>query len=351
MRKFRNLYIALALVSVLWCFKSGYFNKSQFSRNNAVSKYVWCMGFAHDCDITFSGRKKSLDRYMHPGKIKAGDIVWVEPQALVKFYQEYLDKIQNPFILVLTHGDESFPSCFEKKIDVERLITDSRIMHIFAQNCDYKGRSSKVSHLPIGIDFHTMQNNKDGAFGESQTSAKDQEKKLEKIIAGLKPTYMRKKRAYVDFQLNDTMRVCNQMQLVFHEDRETIFKKIMPSGVIDVNPTRIPRSELWKKKGEYAFSICPPGNGYDTHRAWEDLILGCIVIVKSSPLNPLYEGLPVVIVNDWSEVSEENFTKWLEMYGDAFTNPQYRERLSHKYWMSRIEQKRWQDLPASSSKM
>lgn len=351
MRKFRNLYIVLGLISVLWCFKSGFFEKLSFSRDNTSSKYVWCMGFAHDCDITFSGKKKSLHKYLQPEKIKAGDTVWVEPQSLPKFYEEYLDKIQNPFVLILTHGDESFPSHFEKKIDVERLIADSRIMHIFAQNCDYKGSSSKVSHLPIGIDFHTMENRKEGAFGEKQTSAKAQEKKLEAILAGLKPTHLRKKRAYVDFQLNNTMRVYNQMHLVFHEDRETIFKKIMPSGVIDVNPKKIPRSELWKKKGEYAFSICPPGNGYDTHRAWEDLTLGCIVIVKSSPLNPLYEGLPVVIVNDWSEVSEENFTKWLQMYGDAFTNPQYREKLSHRYWMNKIEQKKLESLPPASTKM
>ncbi|MCX6990379.1 MAG: hypothetical protein NTX49_04865 [Chlamydiae bacterium] len=348
MKIFKRLYVAIGILSLLVFFKLGYFDKFHRSKSNPTSKYVWCMGFAHNCDITFSGKKKSLHRYMRPERIKTGDLVWVESQSLPKFYAEYLDKIQNPFILVLTHGDESFPSHFEKKIDVNRLIEDSRIIHIFAQNCDYKGSSSKVSHLPIGLDLHTMENNEEGAFGENQTSAKEQEQKLEKILANLKPTYLRIKRAYVDFQLNDTMRVHNQMNLVFHEDRETIFKKIMSSGVIDVNSGRIPRSELWKKKGEYAFSICPPGNGYDTHRAWEDLILGCIVIVKSSPLNPLYKGLPVVIVNDWSEVSEENFSKWLQMYGDAFTNPKYRERLSHKYWMNKIDQKRVESLSSSS---
>ena len=43
---------------------------------------------------------------------------------------------------------------------------------------------------------------------------------------------------------------------------------------------------------------------------------------KTSPLDALYEGLPVVIVNDWSEVTQENMDKWLFEYGDAFTNPQ-----------------------------
>ena len=64
--------------------------------------------------------------------------------------------------------------------------------------------------------------------------------------------------------------------------------------------------------------------------------MGCIVIVKTSPLDPLYEGLPVVIVKDWSEVTSANLDKWLEQYKDAFTNPSYREKLTYKYWFSKI---------------
>lgn len=341
MRKNTPLLVILCLICLGWAAQSGYIEKIPFAaKRHSPAKYVWCMGFAHSADVSFKGKNRSLRKYLHPERIKKGDIVWVEPISLQKFYSEYFPKIKNPFVLVLTHGDESFPSFFHDKIDVEKLINDPKILHVFAQNCDYKGSSTKVSPLPIGLDLHTMENRKEGAFGEQKTSAKEQEIKLEGILASLKPTCQRKKRAFVDFQLRDTMKAYNKMHLVFHEDREMIFKKIMPSGVIDVNSTQVPRSELWKKKGEYAFSICPPGNGYDTHRAWEDLILGCIVIVKSSPLNPLYEGLPVVIVNDWSEITEENFTKWLEQYGDAFTNPQYRERLSHKYWMNRIKAER-----------
>lgn len=341
MRKNTPLLVILCLACLGWIAQMGYIEKIPFvARKHAPSKYVWCMGFAYGSDVSFKGKNRSLRKYLRPERVKSGDIVWVEPVSLQRFSTEYLPKINHPFVLVLTHGDEAFPSCFQDKIDVEKLINDPRVLHVFAQNCDYKGNSTKVSPLPIGLDLHTMENRKEGAFGEQKTSAKEQEKKLEQILAGLKPTSQRKKRAFVDFQLKNTMKGYNKMHLVFHEDREAIFKKIMPSGVVDVSSTRVPRNELWKKKGEYAFSICPPGNGYDTHRAWEDLILGCIVIVKSSPLNPLYEGLPVVIVNDWSEVTEENFTKWQEQYGDAFTNPNYRERLSHKYWMNKIKAER-----------
>ncbi len=38
-------------------------------------------------------------------------------------------------------------------------------------------------------------------------------------------------------------------------------------------------------------------------------MLGNIVIVKRSSLDPLYEGLPVVIVDDWREISRENLQR------------------------------------------
>lgn len=100
----------------------------------------------------------------------------------------------------------------------------------------------------------------------------------------------------------------------------------------------MPRTELWKRKGEYAFSISPHGNGLDCHRTWEDLVLGCIVIVKTSSLDPLYEGLPVVIVKDWSEVTKENLKKWLALYHDASENPAYRKKLTNAYWLRKIRE-------------
>ena len=61
------------------------------------------------------------------------------------------------------------------------------------------------------------------------------------------------------------------------------------------------------------------------------------MIVKTSPLDRLYEGLPVVIVQNWSEITLENMKKWKELYKDAFTNPSYREKLTHRYWIEKIQ--------------
>jgi hypothetical protein len=59
------------------------------------------------------------------------------------------------------------------------------------------------------------------------------------------------------------------------------------------------------------FVVSPHGNGLDCHRTWEALYLGVIPIVKTSSLDQLYEDLPVLIVDDWSDVTREFLeTKW-----------------------------------------
>ncbi|NBO25041.1 MAG: hypothetical protein EBU93_07420 [Chlamydiae bacterium] len=164
----------------------------------------------------------------------------------------------------------------------------------------------------------------------------DQEMCLTQILRNLQPTCFRKQRVFVDFQRRDNMRMGSfKRYLQCGEDRTSIFQYLLTTGLIDYSP-QMDRSDLWKTKGQYAFSISPHGNGLDCHRTWEDLILGCIVIVKTSPLDFLYEGLPVVIVKDWSEITEQNLEYWMTLYHNAFTNPICRYRLTNEYWFSKI---------------
>ena len=83
------------------------------------------------------------------------------------------------------------------------------------------------------------------------------------------------------------------------------------------------------------FVVCPHGNGYDTHRLWEALILGCIPIVRTSGLDKLYDGLPVLIVKEWSEIT----TTLLQDTIIEFNNKNFSlEKLTLKYWVNYIRQ-------------
>lgn len=322
----RNIVIALLLVVAVSAWES--------------TKYVWYFGMALDSDTPPKRLPvppfRPQDYLYIP--LQKGSIIWVKTGYLLMFYNKVFPRIEEPFILVLSDGDQSFPSFFQNKMNVEQLIQSEKIIHIFATNCDDKKMHAKVSPLPIGIDFHSQAYAP--YWGGPQMTPREQEQELDELLCTLEPTYLRKKRAFVDFQFADTMRHgIFKRYLECGEDRTEIFQKINLTGLIDCTIRPIERKELWRKKGEYAFSISPHGNGLDTHRTWEDLVLGCIVIVKTSPLDAMYEGLPVVIVQDWSEVNEENFNKWLIQYGDAFTRPEYREKLMNTYWMKKIFEK------------
>ena len=61
----------------------------------------------------------------------------------------------------------------------------------------------------------------------------------------------------------------------------------------------------------HKFCISPPGRGIDAHRTWEALMVGTIPICLSSSLDAIYAKLPVLIVKDYSIITE---TYLLEQY-------------------------------------
>ena len=55
----------------------------------------------------------------------------------------------------------------------------------------------------------------------------------------------------------------------------------------------------------HKFCISPPGRGIDAHRTWEALMVGTIPICLSSSLDPIYAKLPVLIVKEYSMITEQ----------------------------------------------
>lgn len=56
---------------------------------------------------------------------------------------------------------------------------------------------------------------------------------------------------------------------------------------------------------QHKFSLCPRGNGIDTHRLWESLYCRTIPIVKRHIANRTFEDLPILFVDDWSQITED----------------------------------------------
>jgi len=56
---------------------------------------------------------------------------------------------------------------------------------------------------------------------------------------------------------------------------------------------------------ESKFVLSPHGRGLDCYRTYEALSLGSFVVVRSSSLDEIYDGLPVLIVEKWEHITEE----------------------------------------------
>jgi len=52
--------------------------------------------------------------------------------------------------------------------------------------------------------------------------------------------------------------------------------------------------------------VCPEGNGPDTHRFWETLYLNRVPIARLTKATEDFEDLPVVWLNDWTELRDKN---------------------------------------------
>lgn len=299
----------------------------------APTRLVWSRGLALLCDhqggvgFVFDQPGTDVPIRFDPGcflHVRDGEVVWMRSIALPQFLDEALPLITARFTLATGDEDWSIPGSFDR---ADELLNDPRVLAWFCQNHD--GRPHPKLHpLPIGLDFHTIA--KGPKWGHLRTPPLVQEAQLNSILRAARPNAERLCRVQADFHFNmpHTRR--------WGETRSEIRELLRDNPVIDFQKLPLRRHRLWKRVARYAFVISPHGNGLDCHRTWEALALGCIVIVKRSSLDPLYQGLPVVIVDDWDEITTDNLRRWHEQHRDAFERPEVQEKLTNRYWIDRM---------------
>ena len=93
------------------------------------------------------------------------------------------------------------------------------------------------------------------------------------------------------------------------------------------------RLDYYRYVSTFKFIFSPHGVGLDCFRTYEALYLGCYIIVKTSSLDVLYQDLPVLIVQEWSDITKELLDETYEKF-------QAREfdytKLYRQYWNTRF---------------
>ena len=284
--------------------------------------FVSSRGILHSCDIKSDIPVSSIHQLFHYDwtNLQEGCTVYICNSA-ISVFSTIINELPCKIILVSGDADECCPmEIFPTRNDFELFIENEKIIHWFSQNLIVS--HPKMTKIPIGLDYHTMTIS--DVWGNS-ISPFEQEKQLLNIRNHSLSFYERKQKIYANFHF--------ALNTKFAKDRIGAISQI-PKDLVFYELSRLERYESWKNQSEYTFVASPHGNGLDCHRTWEALCLGCIVIVKTSPLNDLYEELPVLIVGEWSDITEEVLLETVEKCKNMGF---HYEKLTLDYWMNKIK--------------
>ena len=287
--------------------------KEQFHRSAlrryAVPSCLWSKGYSRFCDCRGPARYWVADTescqseaFFRRHYRNAHGLVWIRLGSRSKnghtcdldnFVRGALQTIAAPFGLITTDGDTLVPSELPRNT-VEQLLDCRFLISWHTQNFDGR-HHPKFGRLPIGIDLHTPKPRLGPAKMLSQ---------LQRISGDRMPPNRMPLRVFCDLGTSP-----------ISDDRRSAVAALEDCDHVDFLTSRIPQGEIWQHYSQYPFVLSAQGNGLDSHRTWELLYLGCIVITKRSALDPLFEGLAVVTVDDWNEVREiSKLAEWVRAY-------------------------------------
>jgi hypothetical protein len=288
-------------------------------------KYVCSRGILKACAIHSAQPVSSINRVwaydFSRGAAGGATTLYICLSALRDFICNHLPKLCVNIVLVTGDCDETcWTDVFATHADFVAFIERPQIIHWFSQNAveDHP----KLTRMPIGLDYHTMTRGV-SAWGPQQTPGA-QEAELEQIAAAAVPFWQRAPMCYANFQFLMTTK--------FGHDRQDALR-LVPPHLVHYEPRPVHRAAAWRTQSQYGFVLSPHGNGLDCHRTWEALVLGCIPIVKTSKLDALYAGLPVLIVQSWAQVSAKLLQATLD---DLKNKPFHPERLRLGHWVDLI---------------
>jgi len=177
------------------------------------------------------------------------------------------------------------------------------IGHWFAQNCDV--RDPRLTPIPIGLEtdrWHPPSQKKDALLATERF----------RIPPGL---------VYLNHTIRASHRTMRQIAYDLFSDKPWVTVKHMDQNFKDY---------YWQLSA-HKFVFSPDGNGMDTCRTWEALYLGCYPIVERHVFTEEFaKGLPLLIVDDWSTITEE------------FLHAKY-EEMSAKRWNWDMLTVKWWD--------
>lgn len=257
------------------------------------------------------------------------DTIYVTNLNLKKIYKQLMQRITRPFILVSGSADCECPNgIFESDELFNEFINWKHLQHWFCQNSLIT--HPKITLIPLGLDYHTMMyythiRNDRGP----KTLPLEQESQIIDLRKTMKPFWDRIPLCYGNFH--------HLTHTKYGNDRVDAINMI-PTKLIYYD-SKLERHHTFKNQTSFAFVVSPFGQDYDCIRTWEALCLGCCVIIKTSPLDSLYTDLPILIIKNWTEITEELLCTTISKFKQKHLNNEFKyDKLFKHYWAFKLQE-------------
>jgi len=246
-----------------------------------------------------SNREKGVT--FNPEDVKPGDVIFV--RMIPKFFKTMHPKITCPYI-ILTAGEE----LEQMRESYEEFLDEEKVIAWFGIHPNYMAIAHPKFHpIPLGILQHPSHYFKRDRLHDFFTRLRAENKK----------DYL----LYVNFADNGK------------PERTKLRKKFVGQPYVKKG-SRVEFKEYISQTASACFVLSPAGLGPDCYRNWEALLCGSIPIMKTGPCDKLFEGLPVLIVDDWNILSEEYLR---EKYKEITAKKYDIAPLYTTYWTNKIK--------------
>jgi hypothetical protein len=256
-----------------------------------VLPYISGDAFRAYCDFVLDETNATLPL----DQIKERSTIFVGPYELRKFFEIYHPAIHSSYILVTHNTDDANPGPYANYLE------DKKLIAWFSQNVE-NYEHPKLFPIPIGVanryTFH-------GDLSLLNSITKNLPKKDILLFMSLGRT---------------------------HPERNLVINLFKKKKFCTTH-NNIPYQDFLKTLAQSKFVLSPRGRGWDCHRTWEALYLGSIPIVKDSSCRELFRDLPVLVVKDWTEITEEFL---FQSYQDFQKKVYKTEKMYMDYWLSLI---------------
>ena len=210
--------------------------------------------------------------------------------------------------------DDPFKSCCYSVYNYKNFLVNQNILEVNTENWNDE-LFKKLNIVPIGFESKAVKNGMEQKMIEISENQKYLEDKPLKILN------------------NTHFLIHKNPKSGSYNQRQEVINKLKNNKLVDFWKNKKNKIETWKEHNNYSFEICAEGNGLDTHRFYEALLLNTIPIIKKNSLYSMYMNFPCVIVNDWDEITEKNCLKWKKELKDRVHNEKF--KLETKYWLNK----------------